>query len=163
MRNNWRVYTVQSEIYKKIVIATDGSENAKKAASSAIELARLAGAKLYVLNVIPTIPHLSYYGIPIEPPTQVSFDEREFEVNLEASGNRALSEIKEMGEKVGVKVESVLIRGHPGSEIIAFAEKNDIDLIVMGTLGKSGIDRFLIGSVATDVGRNAKTRVMIVR
>jgi nucleotide-binding universal stress UspA family protein len=68
-----------------------------------------------------------------------------------------------MGEKAGVKVETVLAQGHPGSEIIAFAENNNIDLIVMGTPGRGGIDRILMGSVAGDVVRHAKARVMIVK
>lgn len=154
---------MQSEMYKKIVIATDGSENAKHAASSAIDIARMTGTKLYALNVLPDIPHLSYFGVPIEPPKGVALEEKGFEEHLEADGKKALDVVVEMGKKVGVEVEPVMIKGHPGSAIIDFAEKNDIDLIVMGTLGRSGIDRVLLGSVAVDVARHAKTRVMIVK
>lgn len=154
---------MQSEMYKKIVIATDGSENAKNAASSATEIARISGAKLYALNVLPDIPHLSYFGVPIEPPKGGSFVEKDFEMNLETDGKKALDFVVEMGKEAGVEVEAVMIKGHPGSAIIDFVEKNDIDLIVMGTLGRSGIDRVVVGSVAMDVARHAKTRVMIVK
>jgi nucleotide-binding universal stress UspA family protein len=154
---------MQSEMYKKIVIATDGSENAKKAASSAIEMAKMTGAKLFALNVLPYIPHLSYFGVPIESPKGVSLEEKEFEKNLEADGKKALDVVVEMGRIAGVEVEPVMTKGHPGSAIIEFADKNRIDLIVMGTLGRSGIDRVLVGSVAVDVARHAKTRVMIVK
>ncbi|AGB48549.1 universal stress protein UspA-like protein [Methanomethylovorans hollandica DSM 15978] len=154
---------MQSEMYKKIVIATDGSENAKNAALSAIEIARIAGAKIYALNALPDIPHLSYFGVPIEPSKGVSPVEKDFEINLETDGKKALDVVVEMGKKAGVEVEAVMVKGHPGSAIINFAEKNDIDLIVMGTLGRSGIDRVLVGSVAVDVARHAKTRVMIVK
>lgn len=154
---------MQSGIYKKILIATDGSENAKHAASSAIDITRLAGAKLYALNVLPDIPHLSYFGMPIENPKEVSLEEKKFEEHLEADGKKALDVVVEMGKKEGVEVEPVMKKGHPGSVIIDFAEKNDIDLIVVGTLGRSGIDRVLVGSVAVDVARRAKTRVMIVK
>lgn len=154
---------MQSEMYKKIVIATDGSENAKKAASSAIEIAKLAGAKLFAVNVLPYIPHLSYFGMPIEPPKAVSIAEKEFQERLEEDGKRTLDVVKDMAEKAGVEVETVMLKGYPGSEIINFAEMNDIDLIVMGTLGRSGIDRIVMGSVAVDVVRHAKTRVMVVK
>ncbi|WP_298683450.1 universal stress protein [uncultured Methanomethylovorans sp.] len=154
---------MQSEMYKKIVIATDGSENAKKAASSAIEMAKMTGAKLFALNVLPYIPHFSYFGVPMDPPKAVSLEEKEFQERLEEDGQRNLDVVKDMAEKAGVEVETVMVKGHPGSEIISFSEKNDIDLIVMGTLGRSGIDRIIMGSVAVDVVRHAKTRVMIVK
>jgi nucleotide-binding universal stress UspA family protein len=154
---------MESEIFKKIAIATDGSENANKAASSAIEIARLTGAKLYAINVMPNVPHVTYFGVPIEPPKKFSIDEKEFYQHIEADGKRSLDTVEAMGEKAGVKVETVLAQGHPGSEIIAFAENNNIDLIVMGTLGRGGIDRILMGSVAEDVVRHAKTRVMVVK
>ena len=129
----------------------------------AIEIARIAGAKLYALNVLPDIPHLSYFGVPIEPPKGGSFVEKDFEKNLENDGKKALDFVVEMGKEAGVEVEAVMVKGHPGSAIIDFAEKNNIDLILMGTLGRSGIDRVLVGSVAMDVARYAKTRVMIVK
>lgn len=152
-----------SEMYKKIVIATDGSENAKKAASSAIEIAKMTGAKLFALNVLPYIPHLSYFGLPIEPLKAVSREEKDFQARLEEDGKRTLDVVRDMAEKAGVEIETLMVNGHPGSEIMKFAEKNDIDLIVMGTLGRSGIDRIVMGSVAVDVVRHAKTRVMIVK
>ncbi len=150
-------------MYKKIMIATDGSENASKAALSGIEIAKLAGAKLYALNVMPMIPHASYFGVPIEPPKKVSKDEKSLHEHFEKDGTKALDTVKEMGSQAGVEVETVMADGHPGSEIIDFAENNDIDLIVMGTLGRTGLDRVILGSVATDVVRHANTRVMIVK
>ncbi|MDO9098890.1 MAG: universal stress protein, partial [Candidatus Methanoperedens sp.] len=63
----------------------------------------------------------------------------------------------------GLEVERNTVEGHPAEEIIKYAEKNSISLIVMGTLGKSGLDRFLLGSVAEKVVRNSKIPVLIVR
>jgi len=60
-------------------------------------------------------------------------------------------------------VKSVLLIGRPAEEIIDYAEKNDIDLIVMGTLGLTGVKRFLIGSVAENVVRHSKVPVLVVR
>ena len=82
---------------------------------------------------------------------------------LTKDGQKATSKVKELGEASGVDVKEVLLEGHPSKEIIDFAENNDIDLIVMGTLGKTGLDRFLMGSVAETVVRNSKVPVLVVR
>ena len=60
-------------------------------------------------------------------------------------------------------VESVILEGNPADEIVKFAEENDIDLIVMGTLGKTGIQRFLLGSVTENVIRHSKKPVLVIR
>lgn len=78
-------------------------------------------------------------------------------------GSEAIAEIEEMEKEVGIQVNSVLLQGHPAQEILDFAEKNDIDMIVMGTQGKTGIDRFLLGGVTEKVVRNAKSEVLVVR
>ena len=154
---------MESKLYKKIMVAIDGSENANKAAISGIEVARLSGAKLYAVTVMPTIPHLSYFGVSIEPTENVSPDEKDYHKHLVEDGRKTLEIVNEIGVKAGVQMEKVLLEGHPGSEIIKFAEKNDIDLIVMGTLGRTGLDRVILGSVALDVARHARTRIMIVK
>ena len=63
---------------------------------------------------------------------------------------------------LGVEVESVILEGNPANEIVNFAEKNDIELIVTGTLGKTGITKFLLGSVAENVVRHSKKPVLVV-
>ncbi|MBN2110538.1 MAG: universal stress protein [Methanosarcinaceae archaeon] len=154
---------MESELYKKIIVATDGSENANKAAISGIEIARLSGAKLYALNVIPTIPNLSYFGVPLEQHKEMLPNGADLYEQYEKDGKKILEDIKEMGAKANVQIETVLLEGHPGSEIIDYAEKSNIDLIVVGTLGRTGLDRVIVGSVAQDIVRHAKTRVMIVK
>ena len=71
--------------------------------------------------------------------------------------------VKERGKVSGVEVREVLLEGHPSNEIIDFAENNNADLIVVGTLGKTGLDRFLMGSVAEKVVRGSKVPVLVVR
>jgi nucleotide-binding universal stress UspA family protein len=80
-----------------------------------------------------------------------------------SDGKKILSKAKKTIEDSGVEVKDVLLDGHPGEEIIKFAERNNIDLIVMGTLGKTGLEKFLMGSVAEKVVRHSKVPVMIVR
>ncbi|MDM7919335.1 MAG: universal stress protein [Methanosarcina sp.] len=136
--------------YRKILLATDGSENSKSAACSGLEIAKSTGAEVYAVYVA---------GIsccsPIMPE---SYD---WEIGKE--GSEAVAEIEEMGKEIGVKINPVLLQGHPAQEILDFAEKNDIDMIVMGTQGKAGIDRFLLGGVTEKVVRHAKAEVLVVR
>jgi nucleotide-binding universal stress UspA family protein len=67
------------------------------------------------------------------------------------------------GKAENIEVESFILEGSPAHEIVDFAEKNDIDLIVMGTLGKTGILKFLPGSVTENVVRHSKKAVLVVR
>ncbi|MGB9938861.1 universal stress protein [Methanosarcina sp.] len=136
--------------YRKILLAIDGSENAKSAACSGLEIAKKTGAEVYAVYVA---------GIsccsPIMPE---SYD---WEIGKE--GSEAVAEIEEMGKEAEVSVNPVLLQGHPVQEILNFAEQNNIDMIVMGTQGKAGVDRFLLGGVTEKVVRHAKAEVLVVR
>jgi nucleotide-binding universal stress UspA family protein len=145
---------MKSEMYKKILIATDGSEPNKKAISYGIELAKLSEAKVYAVFVVDTA---SFASIPMDTGWEMMYE------LLQKEGTDATRLVEDDAKAFGVDVESAVIEGHPSHEIIEFAENNDIDLIVMGTLGKSGLDRFLLGSVAEKVSRNAKVPVLVVR
>ncbi len=143
-----------SEFYRNIVIATDGSENSKRAISYGIEIAKLSGATVHALYVVDTS---SFSSIPMDAGWEAMYE------ILKKEGEEAVSEVKEYGEASGVEVREVLWEGHPSNEIIDFAENNNADLIVMGTLGKTGLDRFLMGSVAEKVVRGSKVPVLVVR
>jgi nucleotide-binding universal stress UspA family protein len=145
-----------SEFYRNIVIATDGSENTQKAVSYGIEIAKLSGATVHAVYIVDTS---SFSSIPM------SSDggwEAMFEI-LRKEGERAVSAVKYQGEAAGVDVREVVWEGNPSNAIIEFAENNNVDLVVMGTLGKTGLDRFLLGSVAEKVVRGSKVPVMVVR
>jgi nucleotide-binding universal stress UspA family protein len=143
-----------SEFYRNIVIATDGSENSQRAISYGIEIAKLSGATVHALYVVDTV---SFSSIPMDAGWESMYD------TLRNEGEKAISEVKERGTVSGVEVREVLLEGHPSNEIIDFAEKNNADLIVVGTLGKTGLDRFLMGSVAEKVVRGSKVPVLVVR
>ncbi|MDP2766255.1 MAG: universal stress protein, partial [Candidatus Methanoperedens sp.] len=78
-------------------------------------------------------------------------------------GDEATKYVADRASAEGIEVERNTIEGHPADEIIKYAEKNSISLIIMGTLGKSGLDRFLLGSVAEKVVRTSKIPVLVVR
>ncbi|KKG11490.1 universal stress protein [Methanosarcina sp. 2.H.A.1B.4] len=146
---------MESRLYRKIMIATDGSESARKAADTAIELARLSGAKIYAVCVIDR----SIYS---SAPEDMEWEEAMYD-RFRELGEEAVSYVEKTAKNAGLQVEPTLLEGHPAEEIVNFAEKNGVDLIIVGSLGKSGIERFLIGSVSENVFRNAKGPVLVVR
>ncbi len=143
-----------SEFYRNIVIATDGSENSQRAVSYGIELAQLSGATVHALYVVDTTP---FSSIPMDAGWEEMYEA------LRREGEKATYEVKKRGDVSGVEVREVLLEGHPSKEITDFAENNNVDLIVVGTLGKTGFDRFLMGSVAEKVVRGSKVPVLVVR
>ncbi len=158
--------------YKKILIATDGSDYVKKAVIHAVEIAKLSGAKLYAVYVIEKKPPpsiKSYFSIDI-PTGGVKEILRKEGLNtdielriLREEGEVAIKYIEDMAKKEGLRMEKLIVTGNPAEEILKIAEENSIDLIVMGTLGKSGIEKFLLGSVADKVIRNSTIPVLVVR
>jgi Universal stress protein UspA and related nucleotide-binding proteins len=145
-----------SNIYRKIMIATDGSEPVRKAVETAVEIAKISGAKLYAVYVIP------YQGILVPFPNDIEWEKATLEY-FRTEGREATAYVENSGKASNVEVESVILEGNPANEIVDFAEKSDIDLIVMGTLGRTGIQRFLLGSVAENVVRHSKKAVLVVR
>jgi nucleotide-binding universal stress UspA family protein len=143
-----------STLYKNIFIATDGSRQNQRAVMHSIELAKMSGAKLYAGYVVDTA---AFASIPMDAGWEMMYE------LLEKEANGATESVEELAQKQGVNVETVVLEGNPSHEIIEFADNNNIDLIIMGTLGKTGFDRFLLGSVAEKVTRNSKVPVLVVR
>jgi len=147
-----------SGLYKKILIATDGSEYTKKAVAHAIELAKLSGAELhaiYVVDIKAGCGPESCISMEVSPDRIARI--------LSRHGDAAIHYIEDLANKEGIKTERWIVEGNPAEEILKFANKQSVDLIVMGTLGMSGIEKFLLGSVADKVIRSSKTPVLTVR
>ena len=140
--------------FKKIMVATDGSVCSRLAANKGIELARLSGGTVYAVYVVST----EYFSS-----MAVDFDWERMHEALKKDGCKAVNYVKGIGELENVSVKSILLEGHPADELIRYAEENEMDIIVMGTLGKTGLDRLLLGSVAGNVVRHSKVPVMVVR
>jgi nucleotide-binding universal stress UspA family protein len=147
---------MDSNIFRKIMVATDGSELVRKAVDSAIETAKLCKAKLYAVYVIS----LGDYSIT---PSRDNEWEKAMKEQLIIEGKEATTYVENTGRAANIEVESVILEGSPVDEIVDFAEKNDIDLIVMATQGKNVIQRFLIGSVTENVVHRTKKVVLVVR
>ena len=143
-----------SKLVRKILIATDGSEYTKNAVDYGIDLAKNTGAKLYAIYVVDTA---AFASIPMDAAWESMYE------LLKQEGDEATKYVAEKAEAEGLSVERLTVEGHPAEEIIKYADKNSVNLIVMGTLGKSGLDRFLLGSVAEKVVRLSKIAVLVVR
>lgn len=149
---------MENLIFTKIMVATDGSDAAKKAVDSAVRLAQLNKAKLYTVHVVAP----GEAKITQHDPRDAEWT-KHMKEHLMAQGREATHYVETAGKIVNVEVEPVVLEGNPADEIVNFAEKNDVELIVMGTLGKSGVQRFLLGSVAENVVRHSKVPVLVVR
>jgi nucleotide-binding universal stress UspA family protein len=145
-----------NSVYRRIMVATDGSEPVRKAVETAVEIAKISQAKLYAVYVV------AYGNLLIPYPMNVGWERAVLDY-FRAEGKEATTYVENTAKAANVEVESVILEGSPANELIGFAEKNDIDLIVMGTLGRTGIQRFLLGSVAENVVRHSKKAVLVVR
>ncbi|WP_292377640.1 universal stress protein [Methanosarcina sp. UBA289] len=146
---------IESMPRRQILIATDGSETAKEAADFGMEMVGCSGAKVYAVYVIETTP---YRSVPLDQIwSKETLDE------FERVGHEATSYIEKIGKSVGAEVESRVLKGNPAEKILSFAEDNNIDMIIVGSLGKSGYERVLVGSVSDKIIRHAKVPVLVVR
>jgi nucleotide-binding universal stress UspA family protein len=150
---------------KKIMIATDGSDCSMLAANKGIELARLSGGTVYAVHVVPTAYFFPMDGDYFSSMGVNPYWDSMYEVMYEAlrkQGQRIVNSVKGLGEAKGINVEPVLLEGHPADELIRYAEVEGMDIVIMGTLGKTGLDRLLLGSVAENLVRHSKVPVMVV-
>ncbi len=138
--------------YTKILVPTDGSKYSYRAGEHAVYLAKTIGARLYVLYVVDTD---MAFRSGIHYAEDVS--------GMEKSGPGATGRIRAMCERAGVPCEEMIVKGKPAETIVETAERAGIDLIVIGSLGMSAIERVLIGSVSDKVMRHAKCPVLLVR
>ncbi|WP_235270062.1 universal stress protein [Methanosarcina mazei] len=140
--------------FKKIMIATDGSVCSRMATNHAIEIARLSGGTVYAVYVVST----DYFSS-----MAVDLDWERMREVLKKEGVQAVNYVAGTGEMGGVKVEPVLLEGHPAAELIRYSREEKMDIIVMGSLGKTGLDRLLLGSVAENMVRHSKIPVLVVK
>jgi nucleotide-binding universal stress UspA family protein len=141
-------------MYKKILVPLDGSELAKKALDHAEKLAKTFDAEIILFQVVPFMP---IYGSP-ELVTPLIVDEKQKEV-----AERSLTNLAEEMKKRGHKVTSMVRTGQQVAvEIIDFAKERGADLIVMCTHGRSGITRWVLGSVAHKVLTRAETPILLI-
>jgi len=138
---------------ERILLATDCSSEGEGAEIYASALAELWGAVLIVVNVLEFPPGLN----PEYPVNHAYLAE------MMKHATRVLAELKARTEGRGISVETRIATGIPSQEVLAMAEAEDADLLVVGTLGKTGIKHILLGSTAERVIRMSPCPVLAVR
>ena len=150
-------------MFERILIATDGSKFGEKAAKVGIELAKLSGGKVIIVYVADINKYTSSAGL-ISPFGGVSPDAIDVVVeSIRDAGEKATLHVSDLARASGVTSERLIVEGNPPSEILRIAEDDKIDVIVMGSIGKTGLEKFFMGSVAEKVVHDSKLPVLIVR
>lgn len=141
------------QLFKKLLIATDGSKRTQNAVEMGLKIAKERGSKVYAVYVVDTV---TFTSIPMDVTWENMYQ------LLKDEGEDAVKAVRDQAPE-GVDVETKVLEGNPAVEITKFAADSGVDLIVMGTLGKSGIDRILLGSTAEKVIRIAHCPVLVIK
>ena len=147
-------------MYKRILVATDGSTLSKKAVTSAIGLAAACGAELIALKVVPRYPQAYFEGsIPLSV-QDVSRVEKQWTDTAQAAVDAVVKSAKSKNVVAkGITAKSDVV----SDAIIAAAKKQNADLIVMASHGRKGIKRLLLGSETQQVLTHSHVPVLVLR
>jgi nucleotide-binding universal stress UspA family protein len=135
----------------KILLATDGSPFSLKAADVAIEFAQKNSAEVEVIYVTPFTLFTTEYGFPVPQPSLNEIAQKIIDRTVEKFGEN------------NIPYKFRIENGDPADRICNIAEEENINLIIIGTSGQTGINRFLLGSVSAKVVRHAPCSVMVIR
>lgn len=148
-------------MFERILVATDGSRHSQRAAEAAVEMARLYGSTISALYVVD----VSREYAPLGDLTSKSSNDMIANIrsSLQDQGEKATGSVVDMAEKAGITAARRITEGYPSQDIVRIAEEEKASLIVMGGIGATGFDRFLLGSVADKVVRSSKIPVLVVK
>jgi nucleotide-binding universal stress UspA family protein len=142
-------------MYEAILVATDGSDTSTAAVEQAVELAAEGGGTVHFLSVVDVGTEMSASAVG-----DIADDLAE---SLETVATDALDAAVERAEDAGISYERTVLEGFPHEAITAYSTDNDIDLVVVGASGRSGITTRLLGSTTDRVVRSAEVSVLVAR
>lgn len=147
-------------MYKKILVATDGSKLSRGAVRGAIDMASALGAQLVVFTAVPRYPVSRLEtALNVTPPDMARTD-REWT----AQGRVEIDTALKMAKAKGVDAKGILVRSAQVAEsIIATANKQKCDLVMMASHGRRGLGRLLLGSETQHVLTHGEVPVLVVR
>lgn len=145
---------------KKILLATDGSENALRAEEVAIQLAKDHEAELLIISVTSIAGYLSAASVPFGV-----YDTKDVILSVEEGSKKLVSQSEQRAKDRGVRVQGETLESASSvvDEITRYAETKKVDLIVIGTRGLGGFKRLLLGSVSSGVVTHAHCNVLVVK
>lgn len=147
-------------MYKRILVATDGTKLSAKAVSNAIAMAGLCQAELVALKVVPRYPQSYFEGsLPLSA-TEVG----RIEGQWASEGQAVVDKVVAQAAKEGVKAKALIVKSDLVAEaVIAAAKKHKVDLIIMASHGRRGLKRLLLGSETQHVLTHSHTPVLVLR
>ena len=153
-------------MYKKILVAIDGSEPSNHALEQAIEIATKFKAKLTMIAVIqrvmiPIFPDEGFGGVPLSAAKDMAQYQDKMRLVYQNVLDEAQAKIKE--EHPGLEVEAILKEGRPSATITDYAENDGVDLIVMGSRGIGGYTGWILGSTSRKVVDSCTKPILIVK
>jgi nucleotide-binding universal stress UspA family protein len=141
-------------VFTNILVAIDGSGTSKQAFMRAVDEAMVWNARLHAIYVVETG---LFSSLPSDNTVEIMYQV------LKKEGDAVLEMAKQQAAGKGVTMTTHMKQGHAGSEVVALAEHEKVDLIIVGSHGKSQTDRLLIGSVSTFVVAHSTVSTMVVR
>ncbi len=147
-------------MYKKILISTDGSTFGHKAIAHGVNLARSVGSSVIIVTATEM-----WSGVEMAKKAKAGTVNpvSAYEQAAEDSARKILAEAEAVATKAGVKVECVHVKDqHPAQAIMKTAESKKCNLIVLGSHGRRGLEKILIGSVASEVITHSKIPVLVI-
>lgn len=140
---------VETETYQRIAVPTDGSEGANHAAEHGLVIAEALDATAHVISVVESAGSARRDHLRTTP---------------EEIAAEAVEEVEQRASELDVRTETAAISEGPTDEaILQYVDDHDVDLVVMGTHGRTGLDHVVFGSVAEDVLRESPVPVLTVR
>ncbi len=147
-------------MYKRILVATDGSKLSDLAVEHALRLADVTGAEVVALKVVPRYPQTYFEGGVALAPEEI----QKIEQQWHNEAQEVVNAIKAQGQKLTVKVKAVTAKSDLIAEaIIAAAKRHKVDLIVMASHGRRGLKRLLLGSETQQVLTHSHIPVLVLR
>jgi len=143
---------------RKILVAVDGSDPSFDASACAIDLAKSNNAELIVLFIVSPLPYSLFQYAYIGRRKEIETIEKE-------NAHQVVDKVKQKATENKVSVETVVIIQYTSvvKEIVEYAEKMNVDMIVIGSKGKSGFKKLLMGSVASGVVTYSHCPVLVVK
>jgi len=141
-------------MYERVLVPTDGSEMMEGVIDHAVELAAVHGATIHALYVANTS---SLGDLPADAGWENVTEA------LRREGERAIAVVRDRAYERDVPAERAVREGSPATEITGYASEENCDIVVMGTHGRSGVGRLLLGSVTEKVVRSAEIPVLTIR